>query len=77
MTVVLRKGTSDIVPHRPNFSDIFDLCLHWVSVVRAREGSGQASTHKHLTVPRKACQLFLAAYHLPAAGGIDAKRVKL
>ena len=20
--------------HRPNFSDIFDLCLHWVSVVR-------------------------------------------
>ena len=22
------------VPHRPNFSDIFDLCLHWVSVVR-------------------------------------------
>ena len=21
-------------PHRPNFSDIFDLCLHWVSVVR-------------------------------------------
>ena len=23
------------LPHRPNFSDIFDLCLHWVSVVRA------------------------------------------
>ena len=22
------------LPHRPNFSDIFDLCLHWVSVVR-------------------------------------------
>ena len=21
-------------PHRPKFSDIFDLCLHWVSVVR-------------------------------------------
>ena len=21
-------------PHRPNFSDIFDICLHWVSVVR-------------------------------------------
>ena len=20
------------LPHRPNFSDIFDLCLHWVSV---------------------------------------------
>ena len=23
------------LPHRPNFLDIFDLCLHWVSVVRA------------------------------------------
>ena len=23
------------LPHRPNFSDDFDLCLHWVSVVRA------------------------------------------
>ena len=22
------------LPHRPNYSDIFDLCLHWVSVVR-------------------------------------------
>ena len=22
------------LPHRPNFSDFFDLCLHWVSVVR-------------------------------------------
>jgi hypothetical protein len=25
------------LPHRPNFSDIFDLCLHWVSVVRVSE----------------------------------------
>jgi hypothetical protein len=23
------------LPHRPNFLDIIDLCLHWVSVVRA------------------------------------------
>ena len=23
------------LPHQPNFSDILDLCLHWVSVVRA------------------------------------------
>ena len=23
------------LPHRPTFSDFFDLCLHWVSVVRA------------------------------------------
>ena len=22
------------LPHQPNFSDFFDLCLHWVSVVR-------------------------------------------
>jgi hypothetical protein len=26
------------LPHRPNFSDIFDLCLHWVSVVRVFGG---------------------------------------
>ena len=24
------------LPHRPNFSDIFDLCLHWVSIVRGQ-----------------------------------------
>ena len=35
---IFRYGRSIFcVPHRPNFSDIFDLCLHWVSVVR---GSG-------------------------------------
>ena len=22
------------LPHQPTFSDFFDLCLHWVSVVR-------------------------------------------
>ena len=26
------------LPHRPKFSDFFDFCLHWVSVVRALEG---------------------------------------
>ena len=28
-------GSIFCLSHRPNFSDIFDLCLHWVSVVRA------------------------------------------
>ena len=27
-------GSIFCLPHRPNFSDIFYLCLHWVSVVR-------------------------------------------
>ena len=32
---IFRYGRSKFcLPHRPNFSDIFDLCLHWVSVVR-------------------------------------------
>ena len=32
---IFRYGQSIFcLPHRPNFSDIFDLCLHWVSVVR-------------------------------------------
>ena len=28
-------GSIFCLAHRPNFSDIFNLCLHWVSVVRA------------------------------------------
>ena len=28
-------GSIFCLSHRSNFSDIFDLCLHWVSVVRA------------------------------------------
>ena len=28
-------GSIFCLPHRPNFSDIFDFCLHWVSVLRA------------------------------------------
>ena len=32
---IFRYGRSIFcLPHRPIFSDIFDLCLHWVSVVR-------------------------------------------
>ena len=32
---IFRYGRSIFcLPHRPNFSDFFDLCLHWVSVVR-------------------------------------------
>ena len=31
---IFRYGQSIFcLPHRPNLSDIFDLCLHWVSVV--------------------------------------------
>ena len=30
-------GSIFCLPHRPNFSDIFDLCLHWASVVRAQK----------------------------------------
>ena len=34
---IFRYGRSIFcLPHRPNFSDIFDLCLHWVSVVRGQ-----------------------------------------
>ena len=27
------------LPHPPNFSDVFDLCLHWVSVIQFQSGS--------------------------------------
>ena len=29
-------GSIFCLPHRPNFSDIYDLCLHWVSVVHGQ-----------------------------------------
>ena len=29
-------GSKFCLPHRPKFPDIFDLCLHWVSVVRVK-----------------------------------------
>ena len=33
---IFRYGRSIFcLPHWPNFSDIFDLCHHWVSIVRA------------------------------------------
>ena len=33
---IFRYGRSIFcLPHRPKFSDFFDLCFHWVSVVRA------------------------------------------
>ena len=39
---IFRYGRSIFcLPHRPNFSDIFDLCLHWVSVVRENCYSNQ------------------------------------
>ena len=31
--------------HWPNFSGIFDLCLHWVSVVRDPANSAQWDTY--------------------------------
>ena len=32
---IFRYGRSIFcLPHRPKFSDFFDLCLHWVSIVR-------------------------------------------
>ena len=36
-------------PHRPNFSGVFDLCLHWVSVVRALGLEAHALTSKQTT----------------------------
>ena len=46
---ILRYGRNIFcLPHRPKFSDFFDLCLHWVSVVR------DVSYHR-----RRTCEGFL------------------
>ena len=37
---IFRYGRSIFcLPHRPKFSDFFDLCLHWVSIVRVQNQS--------------------------------------
>ena len=38
------------VPHRPNFSDIFDLYLHWMSVVRVHTPQAPVSSSCLLTL---------------------------
>ena len=43
---IFRYGGSIFrLPHPPNFSDIFDLCLHWVSVVHAVKHCWALSTN--------------------------------
>ena len=42
-------GSISCLPHRPNFSDIFDLCLHWVSVVRGAYSNHSIKHTGHLS----------------------------
>ena len=47
---IFRYGrTIFCLPHRPNFSDIFDLCLHWVSVVRGLDPSDDYKVYRSFT----------------------------
>ena len=70
---IFRYGRSIFcLPHRPNFSDIFDLLPHWLSVVRASNSNGRgwkiknslfiraSSFIRHLRVP----QLKVICYHM-------------
>ena len=51
---IFRYGHSILcLQHRPNFSDIFDLCLHWVSVVRGCGGSLHFRVYKSDQTYRK------------------------
>ena len=50
---IFRYGRSIFrLPLRPNFSDIFDLCLHWVSVVRGNVDE-QYIIYYALNIPKK------------------------
>jgi hypothetical protein len=49
---IFRYGRSIFcLPHRPNFSDIFDLFHHWVSVVRVRDYPFKTSVNCHYFWP--------------------------
>ena len=46
---IFRYGRSIFcLPHRPKISDFFDLCLHWVSVVRVYAHNWMQKTELHL-----------------------------
>ena len=48
---IFRYGRSIFcLPQRPKFSDFFDLCLHWVSVVR---GDSQSGIYANFAVVRE------------------------
>ena len=50
---ILRYGRSKFcLPFRPNISDIFDICLHWVSVVR---GYAHVCLHDLMIVQNAQC----------------------
>ena len=49
---IFRYGRSIFsLPHLPKFSDIFDLCLHWVSVVRNNNSWKSALPHIFVQEP--------------------------
>ena len=56
---IFRYGRSIFfLPHRPKFSDVYDLCLHWVSVVRGwhqfkRGGGSFRHNNALLTKPQR------------------------
>jgi hypothetical protein len=53
-------GSIFCLPHRPNFSDIFDLCLHWVSVVRGENHCKAVVQYKWLRNPSTKSNLMLS-----------------
>ena len=66
---IFRYGRSIFcLPHLPNFSDIFILCLHWVSVVRGleyRKWCRYFSTFIHQCYCRDSNEfLFISIWHL-------------
>ena len=57
---IFRYGRSIFcLPHWPKISDFFDLCLHWVSVVRGKKSGNEISYFfYHKTNVCKLCDFF-------------------
>ena len=51
------------LPHRPNFSDIFDLCLHWVSVVRDWQEANKSKEKRRDTTYNTRCKMCISRHN--------------
>ena len=63
---IFRCGRSIFcLPHRSKFSDFFDLCFHWVSVVRVPDNQLSVAFLRNSTVSSKSCLTYSTHSNIP------------
>ena len=71
---IFRYGRSIFcLPHQPNFSDIFDFCFHWVSVVRVYKHAWKSVKFVYSRKAKAFISLFFWPYRWVACGLSESK----